>query len=294
MPFERSALIDTVTFGDSGGNWTPEILATHVVKLHFGNYCVVAATERTEMTRFDGKLALVTGGASGIGEAITRKLHSEGATVIIADVSGAEAGLAESLGARALAYNLDVSDEGSVRNLERWLLSDHGGLDILANNAGVGGAQAPLHEYPVDEFDKVIAINLRGQFLVLQAGLRLMLERGGGSIVNTASVGGFRATPQSVAYISSKGGNVMLTRTAALEYAARNIRVNAVAPGVIETPILDGGDPHIRALLESQVPQGRLGRPEEVANVVAFLVDDMQASHVNGQVWIVDGGRSAG
>lgn len=246
------------------------------------------------MARFDGKIALVTGGASGIGAAITRKLHAEGATVIVADISGKQDESAAELGDRAVARQLDVSDESEVRSTQEWVLATFGGLDILANNAGIGGSTALTHEYPVDAFDKVINVNLRGQFLVLQAGLRLMLASGGGAVVNTASIGGFRATPQSVGYIASKGGIVMLTRTAALEYATQNIRVNAVGPGVIHTPILDNSGPALLEMLKSQVPQGRLGTPEEIANVVAFLADDEQASHVNGQVWVVDGGRSAG
>lgn len=246
------------------------------------------------MARFDGKIALVTGGASGIGAAITRKLHAEGAMVIVADISGKQDESAAELGDRAVARRLDVSDESEVRSTQEWIIATFGGLDILANNAGIGGSTAHTHEYPVDVFDKVINVNLRGQFLVLQAGLRLMLASGGGAVVNTASIGGFRATPQSVAYIASKGGIVMLTRTAALEYATQDIRVNAVGPGVIHTPILDNSEPATLEMLKSQVPQGRLGTPEEIANVVAFLADDEQASHVNGQVWVVDGGRSAG
>jgi NAD(P)-dependent dehydrogenase (short-subunit alcohol dehydrogenase family) len=244
--------------------------------------------------RFTGKVALVTGAASGIGEAIARRLHADGATVIIADVSEARGEIAESLGERAIARRLNVADEADVRATEEWIMAEYGKLNILANNAGIGGAQALTHEYPVGEFDKVMAVNVRGQFLVLQAGLRLMLANGGGAIVNTASVGGFRATPTSIAYIASKGADVMLTRTAALEYAQKGIRVNAVGPGTIATPILSNSPQSFVEMLESQVPQGRLGRAEEVANVVAFLADDDQASHVTGQVWLVDGGRSAG
>jgi NAD(P)-dependent dehydrogenase (short-subunit alcohol dehydrogenase family) len=213
--------------------------------------------------------------------------------VIIADVSNARDEIAGSLGKRAVARRLDVADEADVRATEEWVLAEYGKLDILANNAGIGGARALTHEYPVEEFDRVMAINVRGQFLVLQAGLRLMLTNGGGAIVNTASVGGFRATPNSIAYIASKGADVMLTRTAALEYAQQGIRVNAVGPGTIATPILANAPESFVEMLESQVPQGRLGRAEEVANVVAFLADDEQASHVTGQVWLVDGGRSA-
>ncbi|WP_159810133.1 SDR family NAD(P)-dependent oxidoreductase [Cellulomonas citrea] len=246
------------------------------------------------MGRFDGKVALVTGAASGIGAAIAATLYDDGATVIVADISGAQDAYAASLGERAVARRLDVSDADDVAALEAWILATYGGLDLLANNAGISGGAALTHEYPVDVFDKVIAVNVRGQFLVLQAGLRLMLASGGGAVVSTASIGGFRATPQSVGYITSKGADVMLTRTAALEYAKDNIRVNAVAPGVIRTPILEGAPAELLDFLASQVPQGRLGNPQEIANVAAFLLDDTLASHVNGQIWVIDGGRSAG
>lgn len=250
--------------------------------------------EQTPVARFDKKVALVTGAGSGIGEAIARRLAADGATLIVADISGQQETLAASLGEKVIPQHLDVSDEASVHATEAWIEEEFGGLDILANNAGIGGAQALTHEHPIDAFDKVIAVNVRGLFLVLQAGLRLMLASGGGAIVNTASIGGFRATPYSVAYISSKGAAVMMTRTAALEYATQGIRVNAVAPGVTQTAIIDGSDPSVLDMLKSQIPQGRLGKPEEIANVVAFLADDNEASHVTGQIWVIDGGRSAG
>lgn len=245
------------------------------------------------MGRFDGKIALVTGGGSGIGEAIARRLSSDGATVIVADISGRREEVAASL-ANAVPRHLDVSDESSVTALEEWITAEYGGLDILANNAGMGVNEGLTHETSVETFDQVMAVNARGMFLVLKAGIRLMLASGGGAIVNTASIGGFRATPGSVAYITSKGADVMLTRTAALEYAQQNIRINAVGPGTIQTPILDTVPQELIDMLKAQVPQGRLGRPEEVANVVAFLADDNETSHVTGQVWLIDGGRSAG
>lgn len=245
-------------------------------------------------SQFEGKIALVTGGGSGLGEAIATTLASGGATVIVADISGKQDAVAAAIGAPAVSRRLDVSSQESVLELETWIMGTYGGLDVLANNAGIGGPQALTHEYPIDAFDAVMAVNIRGAYMVLQAGLRLMLASGGGAVVNTASIGGFRATPNSSAYITSKGASVMMTRTAALEYARQGIRVNAVAPGVTRTPILDGSDPEILRMLESQVPQGRLGAPSDVANVVAFLADDALAPHITGQIWTVDGGRSAG
>lgn len=242
--------------------------------------------------RLDGKIALVTGGGSGLGESIARKFAAEGATVVVADLSGRQDEVAESIGERAVARELDVADAASVAVTEQWLRETYGRLDVLANNAGINGPAMLTHEYPIEEFDRVLGVNLRGAFMVQQAGLRLMLDQGG-AIVNTASIGGLYATPTASAYITSKGGVVMMTKTAALEYATKGIRVNAVAPGIIRTPWIDRLDAELVDQLAAQVPQGRIGESDEAANVAAFLASD-EASHVTGQVWLVDGGRSAG
>lgn len=242
--------------------------------------------------RLDGKIALVTGGGSGLGESIARKFAAEGATVVVADLSGRQEEVAESIGERAVARELDVADAASVAVTEQWLRETYGRLDVLANNAGINGPAMLTHEYPLEEFDRVLGVNLRGAFMVQQAGLRLMLDQGG-AIVNTASIGGLYATPTASAYITSKGGVVMMTKTAALEYATKGIRVNALAPGIIRTPWIDRLDAELVDQLAAQVPQGRIGESDEAANVAAFLASD-EASHVTGQVWLVDGGRSAG
>ncbi|MGP7961244.1 SDR family NAD(P)-dependent oxidoreductase [Sanguibacter sp. A247] len=244
-------------------------------------------------TRLEGRTALVTGGGQGIGAAIARKLASEGARVIVADLSGKESQVAAEIGGGAVGYSLDVDDDDAIDALETYLRDEIGGIDILANNVGINGPAVRSHEYPIEDFDRVIRINVRQAFRVQQVALRLMLAKGGGSIVNTASIGGLFATPTAAAYITSKGAIVMMTKTAALEYAGDNIRVNAIGPGVTRTPWLDKLDPELLEGLAAQVPQGRVGEPEEMANVAAFLASD-EASHVTGQVWVIDGGRSAG
>lgn len=243
--------------------------------------------------RLQGKSAIVTGAGSGIGRAIATRFAAEGAQVIAADVTDAVDDLAA--GSEAIhAFRCDVGEESEVRRLEAEARRRFGGLDILANNAGIGGGSGVLlHEYRIEEFDRVHRVNVRGAFLVLQAGIRLMLESGGGSVVNTASTGGFRATPGSSGYIISKGGMVMMTRQAGYEYADKGIRVNAVAPGTVRTPILDHVPAETVRRLESRAPEGRLGTPEEVANLALFLASD-ESTHIIGQCYLIDGGRTAG
>ena len=244
-------------------------------------------------TMLEGKVALVTGAGQGIGAAIAKKFAAEGVTVVVADMSGLQDEVAATIGDAAVPYQLDVSDDAAIDTLEVFLRERFGGLDVLANNVGVNGPAMRSHEYPIDEFDRVIRINVRQAFRVQQVALRLMLAKGGGSIVNTASIGGLFATPSASAYITSKGAVVMMTKTAALEYARDGIRVNAIGPGITRTPWLDALSPELIDTLAEQVPQGRIGEPEEMANVAAFLASD-QASHVSGQVWVIDGARSAG
>lgn len=244
--------------------------------------------------RLEGKRALVTGAGSGIGEAIARKFVAEGARVVVADIDeGSARRLAAELGENAIPLRLDVADDAAVDGLADELRGLLGGLDVLANNAGINGPSARSHEYPMDGFDAVWRVNVRGAFRIQQVGLTLMLESGGGSIVTTASIGSQLATPGASAYITSKGALLMMMKTAALEYSRDNIRVNAIGPGITHTPWIDRLDPDLVAMLAAQVPQGRIGTPEEMANVAAFLASD-EASHVSGQLWVIDGARSAG
>lgn len=239
--------------------------------------------------RLHGRVALVTGAASGIGRAIAERFIAEGAIVIAADVSDRITAVAQEIGATPRI--LDVSDPTDVAATEEWVRAAFGGLDVLANNAGIPGGQARIHETALEDWDRVFSVNTRGHFLMLQAGLRLMLGRGG-SIVNTASLAGLRATPLTSAYVASKGAVVQLTKAAALEYAADGIRVNAIAPGVVQTPILDAWDEENLAKIYASVPLGRGADPAEIARVAAFLASD-EASFVTGQIWAIDGGRTA-
>ena len=187
----------------------------------------------------------------------------------------------------------DVSDPAQVARLANHCRERFGRLDVLCNNAGVGGrTSVRIHELEVDDWDRVLGTNLRGAFLVMKHTLPLMLESGGGSIVNMASIGSFRATPGSSAYITSKGGLLMLTRTAALEYVNDGIRVNAVCPGVTRTEILAKVPDEFQQMLTSRVPMGRMGTPEEVAALTLFLASD-EASYITGAAYIIDGGRGA-
>ena len=243
--------------------------------------------------RLEGKRAIITGAGSGLGLAMTERFAAEGARILAVDRSGTEEQLADRLGESVEAVHLDVSIEEEVRRLGDVARERFGGIDVVCNNAGVGGGKRlHVHEYPMADFDRVMAVNVRGAYLVLQESLRVMLESGGGSIVNTSSLGGFRALPGSSAYAISKAAVIMMTRQAGLEYATRGIRINAICPGVIDTPLVQRRGPEIVEGLRASVPMGRLGLPQEVANVTLFLASD-EASYVTGQCWLIDGGKTA-
>lgn len=245
--------------------------------------------------RFADKVAVVTGAASGIGEAVMIHLAEEGATVVALDRDAArlETAVASVPGNRAVAKTCDVADQASVDNVINGVASEFGRIDVLINNAGIGPpVRGRLHEIKPGDWDKVIAVNVKGVYLLLRAVIPHMLAQGKGSIVNMASVGSFRATPMSSSYITSKGAVLMMTRSAAIDYAADNIRVNAVCPGTTRTDILANTTEEQMEFLVSRSPQKRLGEPEEVAALVAFLASD-EAPHINGSAYIIDGGRCA-
>ena len=246
-----------------------------------------------------GRVALVTGAASGIGNATAELFAMMGARVVASDVDterGARAIAALSdAGHDAVFVPADITDERAVAALVTSAIETYGRLDCAANCAGVGGGHATTHEYPEDRWDQIIAINLRGIWLAMRREIEAMLDQGGGTIVNVASTLAVRGSAFASAYSASKHGVLGLTRTAAIEYASAGIRVNAVCPGAIDTPMMDETFerfPGFRESLIGFVPMGRLGRAAEVASVIAWLSSDA-ASFVTGESVAVEGGLLA-
>jgi len=246
-----------------------------------------------------GRVALVTGAGSGIGRAAALAFAREGARVVVSDrdrEGGEEtARLVDRAGGRALAVPADVTAAAEVEALVGRALDAFGRLDCAFNNAGVEGRGVPAHEHTEQDWDRVLAANLRGAWLYLRAEVAAMLPRGGGAIVNAASVLGLVAAPNAAAYCAAKHAVVGLTRAAALDYARSGIRVNAVCPGYIRTPMIDrvvARDPEAEGKMLMAEPIGRLGTPGEVAEAVVWLCSDA-ASFVTGHALAVDGGLVA-
>jgi len=251
----------------------------------------------------EGKVAVVTGAASGIGRATSLVFTDEGARLVLADVDErggeATAALVAEAGGEAVHVRCDVADSAQVDALVAYCVERYGRLDCAFNNAGIGGESATVADYGEEAWNRVIAVNLTGVFLCMRSELRQMVAQGGGAIVNTASLVGVMAYPYLAAYNAAKHGVVGLTRTAALEYASRGIRVNAVCPAWIATPmVMDEGPapasiPEHYDALAGLIPMRRLGTPEEVAQAVAWLCSDA-SSFVTGHPLLVDGGVTAG
>jgi len=247
---------------------------------------------------FSGKVALVTGGASGMGLATAQAFAEAGAAVVLADFKeDAVKAAAQKLvaaGHKAFAVRCDVSDDALVAAIVDRTVAEFGRLDAAFNNAGVMARIAPTADSTREDWDRVIGVNLRGVWSCMKHELRQMERQGSGTIVNNASVGALTGNPGIASYIASKHGVVGLTRTAALEYVKRGIRVNAVNPGLIDTQIardVVNGDEHAYAELAKHVPIGRAGRPEEIASVVLWLCSP-GASYVVGHALTVDGGMT--
>jgi NAD(P)-dependent dehydrogenase (short-subunit alcohol dehydrogenase family) len=240
----------------------------------------------------EGKAVVVTGGASGIGRATALQCAAAGAGVVIADVQDGAPVVAAARPHDIRFHRTDVSIAAEVAALIRGVVAQYGRLDVLVNAAGIGGGSVPTAEYAETDFDRVIAVNLKGVFLCMKHALAAMVPAGGGAIVNIASILGLVGMARTPAYSAAKGGVVQLTKVAALEYAGHHIRVNCVCPGVIDTPMLDGVPAAGRQLLLEHQPLGRLGRAEEIAAAAVFLASDASA-FTTGAVFAVDGGFTA-
>ena len=243
--------------------------------------------------RFDGKTAIVTGGASGIGLATARELAESGATVIIADLTTERASAAaEDIGHGAIGHETDVTDPSAVEALVDFAVSETGGLHLMVNNAGGAPPSGPAGDYPLDGWHQGIDLNLHGVFHGMRYGIPAM-RSGGGAIVNTSSYQGIVGFPTGSAYVAAKHAVIGITKTAAIDHADDGIRVNAIGPGVIDTPALSGVlDAEAKAQIAATFPLKRLGTPAEVANLICFLLSE-QASFITGSFYLVDGGLMA-
>jgi NAD(P)-dependent dehydrogenase (short-subunit alcohol dehydrogenase family) len=247
--------------------------------------------------RLQDKVAVITGGGSGMGRAMAQRFTKEGAKVVLADISGQQDAVATELGSAAVGVHADVSDEDQVRQMIATAEERFGRLDILCNNAGFGGGMAPLHRQTTEAWDKVHQTNLRGVFFGMKHGIVAMLKTGGGAIVNTTSASGIVGWKHHSIYGAAKAGVNQLTRSAALDYSDKNIRINAVAPGTMWTGLVNASKEHATPPagfpVLAGIPLGRWGTALDIANAALFLASD-EAAYITGVILPVDGGYSIG
>lgn len=247
--------------------------------------------------RLQDKVAVITGAGSGMGKAMAEIFAREGARLVLADISGKQDEVAAAVGNGAVAVHADVSDEADVQNMIRTAEETFGRLDILCNNAGFGGGMAPLHEQSLETWDKVHSTNIRGAFLGMKYGIISMLKTGGGAIVNTTSASGVIGWKHHSVYGAAKAGVNQLTKTAALDYSDKNIRINAVAPGTMWTGLVEASKkfdaPPEEFPVLAGIPMGRWGLAQDIANAALYLASD-EAAYVTGVILPVDGGYCIG
>jgi NAD(P)-dependent dehydrogenase (short-subunit alcohol dehydrogenase family) len=246
------------------------------------------------MAADEARVAVVTGGGSGIGRASCRQLLDDGLRLAVLDLDGDAAKAAA--GSDGLGLAVDVSDADAVQGAVDRVVGEFGRIDVLFNNAGITGSRAAArcHETPVDEWDRVLGVNLRGPFLMTRAVLPVMLAAGSGHVINLVSVAGMVATPTRCAYTASKGGALMFTKSIATDYAADGIRCNAVCPGWVHTPMTSWrlDDPELGARARAPIPMGRVAQPAEIAEAVALLASS-KLTYVTGLALVIDGGLTS-